>query len=150
MATHLSALSATARPADRALRSPLRWWAAVLLVVTAGAHVPVIGPHLEEAPYIGVLLVLLTAGSIILAAVLVIRDTRTAWTLAGTMTLLAVIAFVLARTVGLPQIGDDIGDWTDPWGIVSITVETLTFLLAGEALLGRRRKATVPAAANAR
>lgn len=118
-----------------ALRTPLRWCAAILLVVTAAVHFPLIGPHLEEAPYIGVLFIVLTVVSLALAAMLVARDSRASWALAGITTLLAVIAFVLARTVGLPQIGDDIGDWSDPLGIAAITAETLTVLIAGGVLV---------------
>lgn len=34
-------------------RSPLRWLMAVAAASAAAAHIPVIAPHLEEAPYMG-------------------------------------------------------------------------------------------------
>jgi hypothetical protein len=86
-----------------------RWWAGGCLLIAAAVHVPVIAPHLSEAPYIGVLFILLTAACVILTPALVAYDSRILWVIAGVVTLLAVIVYVLARTIGLPQIADDIG-----------------------------------------
>jgi hypothetical protein len=58
-----------------ARRSPWRWLLTVAAVVTAVAHVPVIAPHLEEAPYMGVLFVVLTVACMFLAAATLVRDT---------------------------------------------------------------------------
>jgi len=129
---------ASPKPLDgQAHRGAARWWAGVFLLIAAAAHVPVIAPHLSEAPYIGALFILLTAACLILAPALVAYDTRILWGSAGAVTLLAVVAYVFARTVGLPQISDDIGDWSDPFGTVSIVSESLTFLTAGAVLVSR-------------
>jgi hypothetical protein len=64
--------------------------------------------------------------------------------IAGVVTLLAVVAYVLARTIGLPQIGDDIGNWSDPLGTAAIASESLTFVVAGVVLVSRRRTGGVP------
>lgn len=126
------------RTADEPLRSPLRWPAIAMLLAAAVAHVPVIGPHLEEAPYIGALFIALTLVCTLLAVALAVRDSRTSWDLSILVTGLAVLAYVLSRTVGLPQIGDDIGNWGEPSGIVSIITESLTVLLGAAALMSAR------------
>jgi hypothetical protein len=121
-----------------------RWWAGGCLLIAAAVHVPVIAPHLSEAPYIGVLFILLTAACVILTPALVTYDSRILWVIAGVVTLLAVIVYVLSRTIGLPQIADDIGDWSDPLGTVAIASESLTFVAAGVVLVSRRRTGGVP------
>ena len=131
-----------------ALRSPLRWLAAATLVASGIVHIPVIPMHLEEAPYIGYLFIALTAVCFALAAAVLLLDSMLVWAAGGVVTALAVIAYVLSRTVGLPQIQDDIGNWSEPLGIAAITAETLTVLLAVVAL--RRAEAAVQAARQVR
>jgi hypothetical protein len=116
------------------LRSPLRWTAAVLMLATAATHVPLVPEHLEEAPYIGVLFAALSVASVALAVVVLVRDTPLVWGVTGVMSMLAVVAFLASRTVGLPQIGDDVGNWTEPLGLPAVAAETLAFLAAAVVL----------------
>jgi len=127
-----------------ALRSPLRWLAAATLVASGAVHIPVIPMHLEEAPYIGYLFIALTAACFALAAAVLLLDSVAVWAAGGVVTALAVVGYVLSRTVGLPQIGDDIGNWTEPLGVAAIAAETITVLLAVIAL--RHAEASVQAA----
>jgi hypothetical protein len=129
---------------NRPLRSPLRWAGGLLLLVTAATHIPLVPEHLDEAPYVGVLFVALSVASIVLSALLVRWDTPVVWAATGAVTALAVAAFLASRTVGLPQIGMDIGNWTEPLGFPAVAAETLAALAAGYALLhptgsGRQR-----------
>jgi hypothetical protein len=119
------------------LRSPLRFPAAVLALVAAFAHVPVTPEHLVEAPYIGVLFIVLTASFTVLATALLLADSAAAWTALGAGCALAVAGFVISRTLGLPLMSDDVGDWLNPLGLVSILTETATAALACLALKGR-------------
>jgi hypothetical protein len=112
------------------LRSPWRWVGAVLLLVTAGTHVPLIPEHLEEAPYVGALFIALAVVGVALAVLVVLWDTPLAWVASGVVTLLAVLAFLLSRTVGLPEIGDDVGNWTEPLGFPAVGAEVLTVVVA--------------------
>jgi hypothetical protein len=134
-----AAAARTRRPADTPRRSPLRWPAAGVLLVAGAAHIPVIAPHLAEARYIGALFIALTVACGVLAVALLAWDTPTVWDLAILTTGLAVLAYVLSRTVGLPLIGDDIGNWADPLGMVSIAAESVTVLLGIAALVRRPR-----------
>jgi hypothetical protein len=126
------------------VRPPWRWLTALLLLVNAGVHIPLVPEHLDEAPYIGVLFILLSVACIVLAVVIVVVDTTWVWAASGTISLLALVTFVLSRTVGLPQIGDDVGNWTDPLGFPALASEALTVALAAGAL---RRRAAAPACA---
>jgi hypothetical protein len=117
-----------------ALRSPLRWIAAVLLLVVAAVHVPMVPEHLHEAPYIGVSFIALAITGVALAALVVLWDTPAVWITSGTVALLAVIGFLLSRTVGLPEIRDDIGNWTEPLGFPALAAELLATAVAAAAL----------------
>jgi hypothetical protein len=120
---------------QRPLQSPWRWPAIVLLLVTAGTHLPLVPMHLEEAPYVGALFIALTVASLVLAGLLVARDTSLVWVATGAMTALAVVAFLWSRTVGLPQIGDDIGNWGEPLGFPALGSEIVATAVAAVALL---------------
>src|SRR5215218_3584155 len=95
-------------------RSPAQWCASFLLVVAAGTHIPLIREHLEEAPYVGWLFLALSVVCLGLAVAILVVDTPGVWMLSGAVCLAAVVAFLASRTVGLPQIGDDVGNWTEP------------------------------------
>ena len=120
----------TGRRAFVPLHSPFRWLAALALVGAGAVHVPIIGEHLEEAPYIGVLFIALTAACGVLAVLIVLWDAIAVWAVAGVVAALAVVGYVLSRTVGLPQIGDDKGNWGDPLGVAALITEGLMVLLA--------------------
>ncbi len=118
-------------------RSPLRWVVAALLLVTAAVHLPLVPAHLREAPYVGVLFIALAVICTILAGAMVLHDSPMVWELSGAVTLLALVAFLASRTIGLPQIGDDIGNWTEPLGFPTIAAELLTALVVAYALRQR-------------
>lgn len=122
-----------------ALRSPWRLIAAIGAVGEAAAHIPVIEQHLSEAPYIGVGFVLLTVAGFILGVLLLLSDTLAVW--AGTLgvALLALVGYFLSRTIGLPQIGDDIGNWTEPLGIIAIICEAIMLITAAVQLTRPQR-----------
>jgi hypothetical protein len=121
--------------------SPLRYPAAVLAVVAGLAHVPVTPEHLNEAPYIGVLFMVLTTVCVVLAAALLVWDSPVVWASLGGACLLAVVAFVLSRTVGLPLIADDIGNWSERLGVVSVLTEAGVVILSALALRKAWRQA---------
>lgn len=93
------------------IKHPLRALPVLAVVVAGAAHIPVIPAHLREAPYIGVLFIVLTVASFALAAVLALGDVAAAYLSTAAVMGLALLAYVISRTVGLPQIGDDIGNW---------------------------------------
>jgi hypothetical protein len=110
--------------------SPSQWCASLLLLVAAGTHIPLIRSHLEEAPYVGWLFIALSVVCIVLAVVILLVDTPGVWIISGAVCLAAVVGYLASRTVGLPQIGDDVGNWTEPLGIPAVASEALMVVLA--------------------
>ena len=132
------------------LRSPWRFAAAAMCVVAAASHLPVTEDHLREAPYIGVLFVLLSVSCLVLAVLLLRRDSRLVWSALAATCAAAVAAFVWSRAIGLPQITDDVGHWTEPLALVAITSESLAVLMAVGALRGPRSAVRGAATASTR
>lgn len=87
-------------------------------------HVPLVPGHLHEAPYIGVLFIGLASACAVLAAVLARRDSAVVWAVTTVLAVAAAFGYVVSRTIGLPQIHDDIGNWSDPLGASALTAET--------------------------
>jgi hypothetical protein len=112
------------------LRSALRFAAAAACLVAAAAHVPVTEDHMHEAPYIGVLFILLSVACCVSAALLSRYDTRRVWIAVSVLGVVAVGAFAWSRAIGLPEITDDVGNWTEPLALVSVAAESAMTILA--------------------
>ena len=125
-------------PTTRARRTPARWGAAALLLVAAAAHVPLIQEHLHEAPYIGWAFVLLSIACVALAVWVVLSDRTDTWILIGAVCLAALVGYLASRTVGLPELGDDVGNWTEPLSYPAVTAELFLVALAGVRLSSGR------------
>jgi hypothetical protein len=117
------------------------------MIAAGAAHVPVIAPHLDEAPYMGALFIVLTAACTVLAAALVILDSSAVYTLAAITCGLAVIGYGATRLVAFPMLADDVGNWLDPLGVVSIVTETVVVFCAAAALRSPRPRALAATAA---
>jgi threonine/homoserine efflux transporter RhtA len=107
-------------PIDSRLRRP----GAAALLVAGTVHVPPVPEHVHEAPYIGVLFIALAAACAVLAFLLARRDSVAIWAVTTVLAAAAALAYVVSRTVGLPQIHDDTGNWSDPLGAIALTTET--------------------------
>jgi hypothetical protein len=117
-----------------------RWAMAGAAFVAAVAHVPVIGPHLDEAPYMGVLFVVLTVGCAAIGLMALVRDTTAVYALAVLTCGLAVLGYVATRMVAFPMLADDVGNWLEPLGVVSVLSESAVVVLALGALVQARRR----------
>jgi hypothetical protein len=119
--------------------SPVRYVTAAFLLVVATAHLLVVEDQFERAGYLGGLFVGIAGASLSLAVLLAWRDYRLVW-LASVLTAeVAIAVFVLDRMVGLPAVTDDLGRWTDPVGVLAVTLETAVLLLAGGTVYRRQR-----------
>ncbi|MGZ4647937.1 MAG: hypothetical protein ACXVYC_16645 [Blastococcus sp.] len=133
----------TARPArflPAPLRRPERRPLAAAALVAAVAHIPVIGPHLDEAPYMGVLFIVLTVACLAIAAAALVRDTTAVYGLTVLTCGLAVLGYAATRVVAFPMLGDDVGNWLEPLGVVSVASELVAVGAAVSALVSRRRR----------
>ncbi|GGB42024.1 hypothetical protein GCM10011492_36220 [Flexivirga endophytica] len=121
------------------LDSRFRFVVVVAAVIAAIAHVPVIRPHLDEAPYMGVLFVVLTVACVTLAVTVVAHDGSRVYGLAILTCGLAVVGYAATRLVAFPMLSDDVGNWLEPLGIVSVVSESVVVVAAAIALHGHRR-----------
>ena len=121
----------------------LRWVLAVAAIVAAAAHLPVIGPHLTEAPYMGVLFIVLTAACVALALAVMIRDTMAVYALAALTCTLAIVGYIATRLVAFPMLADDVGNWLEPMGVLSVGSEAIVVLSAGLAFRAVAARAQV-------
>ncbi len=96
-----------------------------------------------DAPYKGWLYVGLIASCLAAAAALVRSNDRRAWFATLLFPLGAMVAFLVSRTVGLPQGADDIGNWAEPLGMASLFVEGLLVALSA-AMLAEPRSEPSP------
>jgi hypothetical protein len=129
-----------------ALRSEWRWLAVALLAEIAAVHIALVPEHLREAPYAGALFIALSAASLALAAVIIVSDHPMGWLAAGGLAASAIVAYALSRSVGLPMMSDDIGDWVNPLGIGALCAEAIAVALSLFVLM-RRHGVAQPACA---
>jgi hypothetical protein len=111
-----------------------RWLMVPAVLLAAAAHLPVIAPHLEEAPYMGVLFVVLTGACVLLASVAISWDTPVIYALSVVTCGLAVLGYAATRLLSFPMLADDVGNWLEPLGVVSIVSESVVVLTAALAL----------------
>lgn len=117
------------------IRSPWRWPLAAATVVTAAAHLPVIAPHLSEAPYMGEEFVVLTAACLLLGVAALRCDSTAIYGLTVLTCGLAVAGYVATRVVAFPHLADDVGNWFEPLGVVSVVAETVAVAVAARAVM---------------
>jgi hypothetical protein len=89
----------------------------------------------DQTLYLGLLFVLAAAGALALAIALSRTGDRRTWLAATALPALILIGFILSRTSGLPAATDDVGNWREPLGLVSLVVETLLVCLGAGLLV---------------
>ncbi|MEH3052849.1 MAG: hypothetical protein PGN13_02435 [Patulibacter minatonensis] len=138
---HTSRPTSTPAPAPAPVDDPaVRATLVVGLLGTALVHVIDGIGKWSEVRYEFWLFMALVVGCVALAGGFLF--TRSRLLLPATLGLIvpAFIAYVLSRTTGLPQSTDDIGNWTEPIGVVNVFVELAVLAVAAPALaLGRSR-----------
>lgn len=122
------------------IRHPLRWALAAGATIGAAAHVPVVAEHLREAPYMGEEFVVLIGACLLIAIAAVLCDSAALYALAAFTCGLAVAGYILSRLVAFPALADDVGNWFEPLGVVSVLAETATVAVAVTALTYHRNQ----------
>ncbi len=126
------------------MRSPWRWALAGAVGIAAVAHLPVIGPHLNEAPYMGEEFVVLTAACLLLGLAAVVCDSAAVYGLTAMTCGLAIVGYIATRVVAFPLLADDVGNWLEPLGVVSVLAEAVAFTVAMAALRRADRSSRPP------
>jgi hypothetical protein len=107
------------------------------VVAIAWIHLLDLGDKMEETPYLGVAYIGLIIGCVASAVLLARRDHR-GFLLAGGLAAATFLGYCLSRTTGLPAATDDIGNWTETLGLLSLLAEGAVVALSGLALVRRR------------
>jgi hypothetical protein len=119
---------------------------AALALAVAGIHIDDQGgfPGSKTPDYVGVGYYLLEGLSVLIAAALLLplasRLSAAAWTIAATFVSAGpLLGYALSRGPGLPDYDDDIGNWAEPLGVLSLVVESALLVLALTVLIAARR-----------
>ncbi len=83
-----------------------------------------------DARYIFWLYVALILGCAIGVGALILRNTRATWAFTTLLGVGPFISYIVNRSIGFPRATDDIGNWGEPLGIVSLIVEVLVIALS--------------------
>ena len=133
--------------AGAAVRAPgslvLRMLGVIGCLAVAAIHVIDQGglPGTKDPQYVQMMYYALEAAGVVAAALLLARQARSGWVLALGVAVGPIVGYVLSRGPGLPNYTDDVGNWTEPLGVVSLVVEGVLFILASAALFTGRRRA---------
>ncbi|MFF3916271.1 hypothetical protein ACFYZB_22805 [Streptomyces sp. NPDC001852] len=98
---------------------------AVIHVKDQGGVTTTRDPH-----YIGVAYHVLEIAAVVAAALLLVGLVRPGWLLAAGVAVGPLLGYILSRGPGLPDYSDDVGNWTEPLGLVSLAVEGALLLLS--------------------
>ncbi|MER6977848.1 hypothetical protein [Streptomyces carpinensis] len=109
-----------------------RWAGALLCLVVAAIHVVDQGgiTTTRDPYYVGVAYHVLEIAAVVAAVLLLIGLVRPGWLLAAGVAVGPLLGYILSRGPGLPDYSDDIGNWTEPLGLVSLAVEGALLLLS--------------------
>jgi hypothetical protein len=123
--------------------------AVVGLIAIATIHlIDSVGTY-SETRYIFWLYVALIAGCVAQSAILLFAhraDPGLRWSAVAILGVAPLVGYVLSRSTGLPDDGGDIGNWSEPLGLVSMFVEALVIALAAWRVSVSRRALVRPAA----
>ena len=121
-----------------------RWAGALLCLVVAAIHVVDQGGivTMRDPYYVGVAYYVLEIAAVVAAVLLLIGLVRLGWLLATGVAVGPLLGYILSRGPGLPDYSDDIGNWTEPLGLVSLAVEGALLLLAAPLFVRSLRRRT--------
>jgi hypothetical protein len=114
--------------------SRLPWLLVPALLTAAAAHLPVIRPHLQEAPYLGFSFIVLSVTLVVLASALVSWDAPVVYAGAAVTAGVALIGYTATRLVAFPMLADDVGNWLEPLGVVAVAAEVVAVCASVAAL----------------
>ncbi|MFJ5519589.1 hypothetical protein ACIQB4_21340 [Streptomyces griseoluteus] len=96
----------------------------------------------RDPHYLGVAYHVLEIAALVAAVLLLLGLVRPGWLLAAGVALGPLLGYVLSRGPGLPYYSDDVGNWTEPLGLVSLAVEGALLLLSLPLLARSLRRRT--------
>jgi xanthine/uracil permease len=91
-------------------------------------------PGTKGPDYVQVMYYALEVAGVVAAVVLLTNKARVGWLLTLGVAAGPIVGYVLSRGPGMPNYTDDIGNWAEPIGVVSLVVEGLLLILAAASL----------------
>ena len=131
MNTRTTAAPAVSTSADTILRG----LGAALAIAVAQIHFLDVFDKFEENAAQGWMFATLIAACIVAVVTLVHRSGMLVWLFAGLCGVAPLVGYIISRTVGLAGVTDDIGNWTEPLGLASISAEVSLILVSLYALV---------------
>ncbi|GAB2467676.1 hypothetical protein GCM10027162_73450 [Streptomyces incanus] len=121
-----------------------RWAGALLCLAVAALHVVDQGgiTATRDPYYIGIAYHVLEIAAVVAAVLLLIGLVRLGWLLAAMVAVGPLLGYILSRGPGLPYYSDDVGNWTEPLGLVSLAVEGALLLLSVPLFVRNLRRRT--------
>lgn len=87
-------------------------------------------PGTKGPEYVQLLYYALEVAGVLVAALLLTKHARVGWLLSLGVAAGPIVGYVLSRGPGLPNYTDDIGNWGESLGVVSLVVEGILLILA--------------------
>lgn len=84
------------------------------------------------------LFILLTLACFLLAMAAIWYDAPAVYLAAATICGLTIVGYAATRLVAFPMLADDVGNWLEPLGVVSIIAETIVVVASVAALRSTR------------
>lgn len=112
------------------------------LAATAAIHLLDLPGKLKETPYLGVAYIVLIIAALVIMERLFVVASRKDFIAAALLGVAVLVAFAINRTVGMPGATDDIGNWLEPLGLLSLAVEAFVVWQAAAAVATLSRKPT--------
>lgn len=110
------------------------------LAAIAAIHILDLPGKFAETPYLAVFCIaLITASFVVMERLFVARSQRD-FVAAGVLSAAVLAGFIINRTVGMPGAMDDIGNWLEPLGLLSLVVETFVLWQSIAAAAGARAR----------
>jgi uncharacterized membrane protein YjjB (DUF3815 family) len=130
--------TSTAAPAvSTSADTILRGLGAALAIAVAQIHFLDVFDKFEENAAQGWMFAALIVGCLAAVVALVHRSGTLVWVFAGLCGLAPLAGYIISRTTGLAGATDDIGNWTEPLGLASISAEVSLILVSIYALMFR-------------
>ncbi|MEO7194644.1 MAG: hypothetical protein ABIZ05_07445 [Pseudonocardiaceae bacterium] len=96
-------------------------------------------PGTKGPEYVQIMYYALEAAGVVVAVLLLANQTRLGWWLSLGVAAGPIVGYALSRGPGLPDYTDDIGNWTEPLGVLSLIVEGILLILAAASVVTSRR-----------
>lgn len=111
------------------------------LASVAAIHILDLPGKFTDTPYLAAFYIALIIASFVLTERLFVAGTRRDFLAAAALSAAVIVGFTINRTVGMPGATDDIGNWLEPLGLLSIVVEAFVLWQSIAAVVAMPRKA---------